>query len=147
MSNNRQCMCCDNKYYYCPSCGKDRLKPTWYATFCSETCKELWHTSSRYSMGFITKEEAANIINALEIKDATVYRKRVQNAIAEITYIEDTIKPKKSRKYQKKIEEAAITESVMCAEIEVKQEPEQPTEVAEPVVQPEHEVVIEKEKE
>lgn len=109
MANNRQCMCCDKKYYYCPSCGSDRLKPTWYATFCSETCKELWHILSRYSMGFITKEDAANAIGAFDIKDFTVYRQRVQNGIEEVMC---ATKPKKSRKSSKKTEEIIQMDSV-----------------------------------
>lgn len=138
MSNNRQCMCCDNIYYYCPSCGRDRLKPTWYATFCSETCKDLWQTSSRYSMEFITKEDAVQIINTLDLQDVTVYRPRIQKFITDITHVENKIEPEKKFKRGKRIEIKPIDE---FADIEPVIEIEQPTEVAEQA----HEVVFEKE--
>lgn len=131
MSNNRQCMCCDNIYYYCPSCGRDRLKPTWYATFCSETCKDLWQTSSRYSMEFITKEDAAQIINTLDLQDVTVYRPRIQKFIADITHVENKIESEKKPKRNKRIEIKPIDE---FADIEPVVEIEQPLEVVVPEV-------------
>ena len=142
MSNVRQCMCCDNKYHYCPSCGSDRLKPTWYATFCSETCKDLWYTLSRYSMGFITKEEAGNVIKALDINDFGTYRQRVQKSVSEIMYMGPEKKPRRIKKSEPIVEvviEQEIAESVK-------------TELTEPTVVPveidaHYEVVIKKEKE
>lgn len=78
MASKRSCICCGDRYSYCPSCGSDRLKPTWYATFCSETCKDLWEVLSRYSMGFIEEKEAAETIQALSLKDKSKYVECVQ---------------------------------------------------------------------
>ena len=61
MISNRKCICCGEKYQYCPSCGNDRLKETWYSAFCSETCKDLWQTLSKYSMGFINKSQQRDL--------------------------------------------------------------------------------------
>ena len=84
MSSHRKCICCSEKYQYCPSCGSDRLKPTWHSSFCSETCKDLWQTLSKYSMGFINKDEAAELINTLPLKDKSKYTVCVQRDLDKV---------------------------------------------------------------
>ena len=41
MAKNRTCFICGNKYDYCPTCDRDRLKPSWYALFCSDNCYKI----------------------------------------------------------------------------------------------------------
>ena len=84
MASNRKCICCGEKYQYCPSCGNDRLKPTWYSSFCSETCKDLWKTLSEYSMEFINKSEAIELIDALPLKDKSKYVACVQRDLDKV---------------------------------------------------------------
>ena len=84
MASNRKCICCGEKYQYCPSCGNDRLKPTWYSSFCSETCKDLWKTLSEYSMEFINKSEAIELNNALPLKDKSKYVACVQRDLDKV---------------------------------------------------------------
>lgn len=74
----RKCMCCNTKYNYCPTCGSDRLKPTYLSTFCSESCKDLWTTLSEVSMGMIDKPKAVEKINSLNLKDTSKYVECVQ---------------------------------------------------------------------
>lgn len=78
---DRQCMCCNSKYQYCPTCGQDRTKPTWMAQFCSEACKELWQTATRFNMNLIEKSEAKAIVEALELKEKSEYVECVQRDI------------------------------------------------------------------
>lgn len=71
---NKQCLCCREKYSYCPSCSRvDALKPSWSSEFCSETCKDLWITLTRYNMGTHSKYEAKAIISALDLKPIDTY--------------------------------------------------------------------------
>ena len=70
---NRKCLCCNSEYDFCPNCGSGRLAPAWKAAFCSETCKELWQTLSRFSMNFITKSEAKSIISELDLDPIEFY--------------------------------------------------------------------------
>jgi hypothetical protein len=127
---NRKCIACNSQYDYCPNCGSGRLAPAWKATFCSEPCKDLWLILSRFSMNFITKSEAAEKIQSLELKDISKYVdcvKRDYNKVFE---------PEKKPKRGKRIEIKPIDE---FADIEPVVEIEQPLEVAVP------EVVFEKE--
>ena len=106
MASNRKCICCGEKYQYCPSCGNDRLKETWYSAFCSETCKDLWQTLSKYSMGFINKSQAIKLINTLPLKDKSKYVACVQRDLGKL--FEKEVKRNKSVKEQVMIEKLEI---------------------------------------
>ena len=106
MISNRKCICCGEKYQYCPSCGNDRLKETWYSAFCSETCKDLWQTLSKYSMGFINKSQAIELINTLPLKDKSKYVTCVQRDLGKL--FEKEVKHNKSVKKQVIIEKSEI---------------------------------------
>ena len=106
MVSNRKCICCGEKYQYCPSCGNDRLKETWYSAFCSETCKDLWQTLSKYSMGFINKSQAIKLINTLPLKDKSKYVACVQRDLGKL--FEKEVKRNKSVKKQVIIEKSEI---------------------------------------
>lgn len=84
-SNNRTCLCCSKKYSYCPSClGADRLAPSWKSEFCSETCKDLWLTCTRFNMGTLTRQQAQDIIKSLYIKPLSEYVACIQKDIKTI---------------------------------------------------------------
>lgn len=79
MAKSRKCKCCATKYSYCPSCsGADRLKPTWYAQFCSEECMTLWTTAVKFNMKMIDQAEAKMAIKSLDLKDKSEYAESIQ---------------------------------------------------------------------
>ena len=92
---SRKCTCCNEKYDYCPSCGNDRLKPSYFSVFCSESCKDLWTTLSKVSMGMLTKPEAVEIINSLSLKDKSEYVDCVQRDMEKV--LKKEIKSKKTQ--------------------------------------------------
>ena len=115
MAAKRKCLCCDEKYSYCPSCGSDRLKPTWYSSFCCEACKDLWETLSKYSMGFIDKKDAVAIIKGLSLKDNSHYVECVQRDMAKV--LAEEPKPKRIKKTEIKLPET-VTEVAVAQETE-----------------------------
>ena len=84
MASMRKCMCCGDSYKYCPNCSDDKFKPLYMISFCSETCKDLWDTLSRYGMEMLTKSEAAEKIESLELKDKTEYVDCVQRDLEKV---------------------------------------------------------------
>lgn len=83
--HNRKCICCNTEYSYCPTCsGPDKFKPYWYAEFCSETCKDLWNTATKFNMDMIDKAEAKSIISTLKLKDRSEYVPCVQRDLVNI---------------------------------------------------------------
>ena len=87
---NRTCYCCNERYYYCPSCA-DEFRPTWMIMFDTEDCKTIFQTCSSYNNGSVTKEEAKEIFKDIKFKDFDTYEKSVSDTLKEI-YKED-IKP------------------------------------------------------
>ena len=104
---NRKCLCCNTTYTYCPTCGgQDRLKPTWYTEFCSEDCKDLWETATKYNMNMISKEEAKETISGLNLKPHTEYVDCVQRDLKNI--LEEPKKEEKTFKAQKQKAHAVV---------------------------------------
>ena len=81
---DRQCLCCQIKYKYCSTCSADQAKPTWMTEFCSEPCKELFATATKYNMEMLTKSEAKEIIQGLELKEKSEYADFIQKDIENI---------------------------------------------------------------
>lgn len=144
---NKTCIACKTKYSYCPTCSRaDALKPTWYSEFCSEPCKDIWTTATKYNMNMLTKDEAKAIISNIDLKPIDAYVSCIQKDYANIM-AED----KKSRKVKKfepvVVEEIAIEEIAEPVVIEpvepiIAQPIEEVAPVAEPTV---HEVVLKEE--
>lgn len=97
MANTCKCFCCSTRYSYCPNCsGADRLKESWYATFCSEDCMTIWTTCTKFNMGRLTKSEAKEIISALTLKPTSEYVPCVQRDLGVI--MKEDPKPKRSKR-------------------------------------------------
>ena len=131
---NRKCMCCKTEYDFCPNCGSGRLAPAWKAAFCSETCKELWQTLSRFSMNFITKSEAKSIISKLDLEPMEFYASCVQRDYAKVMEPEKKLKRGKRAEMQIIIDEAMDLPKEVVEEL-VKIKIEQPKEVVETVAE------------
>ena len=110
---DRQCMCCQSKYKYCPTCGQDKTKPSWMTQFCSESCKELWKTATQFNMKLIEKSEAKEIIENLELRERTAYVQCVQRDLRNILG-EDSIVVEEDS--QVLVEMPIITETPMIEE-------------------------------
>ena len=98
---HRKCIACSTLYDYCPTCWDDRLKPAWMTEFCSEDCKELWEAASKFNMDMISKEEAKEIISALNLKPHTEYVECVQRDLKNI--LEEPKQEQKQPKVEPKV--------------------------------------------
>ena len=135
MVKNRKCLSCSTSYSYCPNCaGADRFAPTWKAEFCSESCKDLWLTATKYNMHLLSKDEAKSIISSLELKPIDNYVECVKRDYATIMTEE-----KKSRK-AKRIAPVIEMDPVIEEAVEAEQIIEQPLNT---VTEESHEVVLE----
>lgn len=128
MAKLRKCLCCQSKYSYCPDCnGADKLKPSYFATFCSEDCKTLWDSMTKFNFGTITKTEAKSIISTIELKPVETYAACIQRDLNNVMTEEP--KPKRSRKA---VEPKPIEEPVFEFVFE-----------SEPVLEPTDEFILE----
>lgn len=114
-SKNRKCISCSEKYSYCPSCSRaDALEPSWKSEFCSEPCMILWTTLTKHNMEFISKDEAKEIISALDLKPIESYVSCVQRDYAKVMTEE-----KKSKRTHRPFIEHVVAEMPIIEEAPV----------------------------
>lgn len=113
MVKNRKCLSCQTSYSYCPNCnGPDKLAPSWKAEFCSETCKDLWMTLTKFGMSMLTKSEAREIISSLDLNPIDFYVECVKRDYAKVMAEEK--KPKRGKRIEiKPIDEVVYIEPIV----------------------------------
>lgn len=84
MSKEKICAVCYKPYEYCPVCGKDKDKPTWMFTFCSENCHDIYLTTSSYANHKFTANKAKNKLDKLDLSGLNNFGGSYQNIIADI---------------------------------------------------------------
>lgn len=84
MSKEKICAVCYKSYEYCPVCGKDKDKPTWMFTFCSENCHDIYLITSSYANHKLTANKAKNRLDKLDLSGLNNFGGSYQNVIADI---------------------------------------------------------------
>lgn len=72
MKDYRTCVVCRKQYSFCPKCGKDKDKPLWLFTFCSEECKNIYETMSLYENNEISANDAKDKLDKLKFDDESL---------------------------------------------------------------------------
>jgi hypothetical protein len=65
--NNRTCIICHKVYSYCPNCGEDADKPTWYFIFDGQNCHDIYEVVTAYRDEKIDVAEAYKEISKLDL--------------------------------------------------------------------------------
>ena len=114
---NKTCYACQTKYSYCPSCSRsDATKPSWASEFCSEPCKDLWTTLTKYNMSMLSKSEAKSIISELDLKPIDTYVDCVKRDYNKVMVEEK--KPKRNKRIEiKPIDEFVGLDPVIVNEV------------------------------
>lgn len=83
---NRKCIICGKEYSYCPVCGQDLKKPSWFAIFCSDNCNSIYETVTTYRDGGCTVDAARDILTALDLSavDNEAFNSTTRNQIKDI---------------------------------------------------------------
>ena len=58
LSKNKVCIICAKKYKFCGHCNKISSDELWHNIYCSEECREIFNTCSRYEGKDISADEA-----------------------------------------------------------------------------------------
>lgn len=91
--NNRICCICGRGYEYCPTCGKDAGKPTWYFIFDGQNCHDIYEVCTQYRDGKIDVKTAYETISLLDISNLDDFAEVTQAQIKEILSYKDETKP------------------------------------------------------
>lgn len=84
MAKNRTCYLCGKTYDYCPSCDRDKSKPTWYFAFCSEKCHDLDYILSQNTAGKLSIVDTQDKLKKINFNKDDILIKDVKNHIEKI---------------------------------------------------------------
>ena len=90
--NNRECIICGNSYHFCPTCGEDSGKPTWYFIFDGQNCHDIYEVCVAYRDKTISIKEAYEKIIKLDISNLEKFAEVTQGQIKEILSYKEEIK-------------------------------------------------------
>ena len=82
--NNRKCIICGHPYHFCPTCGEDAGKPTWYFIFDGENCHDIYEVCTQYRDGEIDVKAAYEKISKLDISNIKNFAEATRIQIEEI---------------------------------------------------------------
>lgn len=82
--NNRKCIICGHSYHFCPTCGEDAGKPTWYFIFDGLNCHDIYEVCTQYRDGEIDVKAAYEKISKLDISNLDNFPDVTQSQIKEI---------------------------------------------------------------
>ena len=94
MKGNKICATCHSNYDFCPKCNKDKDKPLWYFTFCSQNCHDIYEITSSFENGKIDADEAKLKLNNLNLSKldnfGESYKKSIDKIMSSVSIKEDT---------------------------------------------------------
>lgn len=84
VKNNRTCIICNKPYHYCPTCGSDSEKPSWYLIFDGENCHDIYETCVIYRDKAIDKKQAYEKVSKLDVSELDNFAEATKSQIKEI---------------------------------------------------------------
>ena len=106
MKGEKICATCRSNYDFCPKCNRDKDKPLWYFTFCSQNCHDIYDTTSKFEDGLIDASEAKSQLDNLNLSKldnfGESYKKSIDKIMSSVS-----------------IKESVITEDVAVEETEI----------------------------
>ena len=81
---SRTCIICRQSYSYCPQCGADAGKPTWYFIFDGQNCHDIYEVCTQYRDGEIDANKAYELISKLDLSNIEEFAESTRLQIEEI---------------------------------------------------------------
>ena len=106
MKGDKICATCRSNYDFCPKCNRDKDKPLWYFTFCSQNCHDIYEITSSFENGKIDADEAKLRLNNLNLSKLDNFGESYKKSISKIIN-------------SASIKESVITEDVVVEETEI----------------------------
>ena len=89
--NNKKCIICGTVYSYCPVCGEDKNKPSWYMIFDSDNCNNIYDIVTGYRDAKYTIKEANELLKNCDLSkiDSEDFNETTRKQIKEILEINE----------------------------------------------------------
>lgn len=86
--NNRKCIVCGEKYYFCSTCQEGTIKPSWYAIFHDQNCHDIYNAVYNI-LPLQGKEAAKNVLDKCDLSNKENFHPNIIKMINEIYDIKD----------------------------------------------------------
>lgn len=117
----RHCAVCGTAYRFCPKCNKDKDKPLYHYTFCSENCKNIYWITSEFENNSMTSDVAYDLLSELDLHSFENFGLSYKNSINKINDSHNAKLSNKSECEQEFVNEQVLEKDVLeCENIEVK---------------------------
>ena len=91
----RICSVCHFNYDFCNHCNKDKDKPLWYFTFCSQNCHDIYEITSSFENGKIDADEAKSKLDNLNLSKldnfGESYKKSINKIMSSVSVKENVV--------------------------------------------------------
>ena len=95
MKGEKICATCRSNYDFCPKCNRDKDKPLWYFTFCSQNCHDIYEITSSFENGKIDANEAKLKLDNLNLSKldnfGESYKKSIDKIMSSVFIRENVI--------------------------------------------------------
>ena len=95
MKGEKICATCRSNYDFCPKCNRDKDKPLWYFTFCSQNCHDIYEITSSFENGKIDADEAKSKLNNLNLSKldnfGESYKKSINKIMSSVSVKENVV--------------------------------------------------------
>jgi hypothetical protein len=110
---NATCIVCGKKYHLCIACERSKATwKTWKMIADTENCYEIYKVLNDYNFNKISKEEARNLLEKLDLKNVDTFKENVKSKIKEIMKRKKTSKVEKTIEVEDVIQEEKIEENI-----------------------------------
>ena len=115
----RTCTVCRGGYKYCPHCDKDNDKPTWYFSFCSENCHDIYEVASKFESKQMDANTAKEKLDKLDLSRLDnfgfSYKKSIERINEESTPVPqpEEVVVTESVEKEEKTDEITVGENVL----------------------------------
>jgi len=93
--NNKICIICNTPYHYCPTCGEDASKPSWYSIFDTPNCHKIYEICTSVRDGIMSNKEACSQLDSCNLDKLEQFNNTTKRQVKEILEIKNSEKNEK----------------------------------------------------
>lgn len=86
--NNKKCIVCGEKYYFCSTCQEGTVKPAWYAIFHDQNCHDIYDAVYNI-LPLQGKGAAKNVLDKCDLSNKENFHPNIIKMINEMYDIKD----------------------------------------------------------
>lgn len=109
----RRCAVCQREYKFCPICKEDKEKESWYFTFCSDNCHDLYKVMADFENGLISDVMAKEQLSKLDLSKRDSFGESYQKSFKKIMKSKMPVKKAGTKEENENVELISTNKSIV----------------------------------